>query len=100
MQVSSEMFSRTFNTRSSPTLSSSYIKQLLHEVFVISGIIKVEVLSAEPKAEADNTYGDLDYLGYLIIVLFYIVLKKITTNTPSQGTLIDTIVIGNHTLRA
>ena len=36
--------------------------------FVISGIIKVEVslvlLSAEPKAEADNTYWDLDYLGY------------------------------------
>ena len=22
------------------------------------------MLSAEPKAEADNTYGDLDYLGY------------------------------------
>ena len=43
MQVSSEMFSRTFSTRSSPTLSSSYIKQLLHEVFVISAIIKVEV---------------------------------------------------------
>ena len=43
-------------------------KQLLDEVFVISGIIKVEVslvlLSAEPKAEADNTYRDLDYLGY------------------------------------
>ena len=43
-------------------------KQLLDEVLVISGIIKVEVslvlLSAEPKAEADNTYRDLDYLGY------------------------------------
>ena len=43
-------------------------KQLLDEVFVISGIIKVEVglviLSAEPKAEANNTYRDLDYLGY------------------------------------
>ena len=35
MQVSSEMFSRTFSTRSSPTLSSSYIRQLLDEVFVI-----------------------------------------------------------------
>ena len=43
MQVSCEMFSRTFSTRSSPTLSLSYIKQLLDEVFVISGIIKVEV---------------------------------------------------------
>ena len=36
---------------------------------MISGIIKVEVQvsvqSTEPKkAEADNTYGDLDYLGY------------------------------------
>ena len=30
-------------------------KQLLHEVFVISGIIKVE---------ADNTNRDLDYPGY------------------------------------
>ena len=35
-------------------------KQLLEEVFAISGIIKVEVLSAEP----DNTYQDLDYFGY------------------------------------
>ena len=35
VQVSSEMFSRTFSTRSSPTLSSSYIRQLLDEVFVI-----------------------------------------------------------------
>ena len=35
----------------------------------------------------------------LIIVLLYIVLKKITTNTPSQRTWID-IVIGNHALRA
>ena len=32
------------------------------------------------KAEADNTNRDLDYSGYLIIVLLYIVLKKITTN--------------------
>ena len=43
MQVSSEMFSRTFSTRSSPTLSLSCINQLLDEVFVISGIIEVEV---------------------------------------------------------
>ena len=43
------------------------------------------MLSAEPKAEADNTYRDLGYLGYHkktnpIIVLLYIVVKKITTN--------------------
>lgn len=43
MQVSSEMFSRTFSTRSSPPLSSSYIRQLLDQVFVIPGINKVEV---------------------------------------------------------
>ena len=35
-------------------------KQLLDEVFVISGIIKVEV----SVAEADNTNRDLDYSGY------------------------------------
>jgi hypothetical protein len=39
------------------------IKQLLDEVFVISEIIKVEV-SVKPKAEADNTYRDLDNFGY------------------------------------
>ena len=49
------------------------------------------MLSAELKAKADNIYRDLDYLGYhknlsLIIVLLYIVLKKIMTNTLSQGT--------------
>ena len=50
------------------------------------------MLSAEPKAEADNTYRDLDYLRYQktesnnIIVLLYIDLKKTTTNTQSQGT--------------
>ena len=60
-----------------------------------SGIIKVEeVLLAEPKAEADNTNQDLDYSGYhkktnLIIVLLYIVLKKIRTNTASRGTQFD-----------
>ena len=42
-------------------------KQLLDNVFVISGIIKVVVvLSTETKAEADNTNRDLDYLGYHI----------------------------------
>ena len=49
------------------------------------------MLSAESKAEADNTCRNLDYLGYhkktnLIIVLLFIVLKKITTNTPLHGT--------------
>ena len=49
------------------------------------------MLLAEPKAEADNTYRDPDYLGYhknriLQIVLLYIDLKKITTNTPLQET--------------
>ena len=42
-------------------------KQLLDEVFVISGIIKVEVsvnYQLKPKAEADNTNRDLDYSGY------------------------------------
>ena len=32
------------------------------------------------------------------IVILCIVLKKIMTNTPSQGTRIDIIVIGNHAL--
>ena len=50
------------------------------------------MLSAElKKAEADNTYGDLDYLAgmsqmesskYFIIHCF----DKNKTNTPSQGT--------------
>ena len=37
-------------------MSCVNIKQLLDEVFVISGLIKVRL--------ADNTYRDLDYLGY------------------------------------
>ena len=47
-------------------LPVSNIKQLLDEVFVISGIIKVEVkcYQPKPKAEADNTNRDLDYSGY------------------------------------
>ena len=63
---------------------------------MVSGIIKVEeVLSAKSKAEADNTNQDLDYSGVsqkktnLIIVLLYIVLKKIRTNTASHGTQFD-----------
>ena len=34
-----------------------------------------------------------------MIVLLYIVLKKTTTNTPSQGTWFD-VVIESHALRA
>ena len=46
---------------------SAFFKQLLHEIFVISRIIKVERGSGyqpKPKAEADNPYRDLDYSGY------------------------------------
>ena len=49
-----------------------------------------------PKAEADNTNQDLDYSGIspkkktnLMIVLLYIVLKKIRTNRASHGTQFD-----------
>lgn len=37
-----------------------HIEQLLDKVFVIFGIIKVEV----SVGEADSTYGDLDYSGF------------------------------------
>ena len=53
------------------------MKQLLDEVFVIFGVIKLEVSvisRAEPKAEADDTYQDLGYSRYhknLILELFY-----------------------------
>ena len=61
------------------------------------------MLSAEPNTGDDNTYRDLDYLGYhknqILIVLLYIVLKKIITNTLLQGTWID-VVFGNHVLHA
>ena len=49
------------------------------------------MLPAKPKAKADNTYPDLQLIQFwtsqkpnLIFVLLYIVLKKITTNTPSH----------------
>ena len=49
------------------------------------------MLSAEPKAGTDNTHLDLNYLGYtklnFIIVLLYIVLKRITTITPDSRNL-------------
>ena len=58
------------------------------------------MLSAEPKAEAVNAYRDLDYSGIsekpnLIIVLLYIGLKKITTNTALHATQFD-IALENH----
>ena len=41
---------------------SKYNKQLLDEVFVIPGIIKVEVIViSRAEGEAGNTYRDLDY---------------------------------------
>ena len=40
-------------------------KTLFYEVFVISGIIKVEVsVISLGLGSADNTYLDLDYFGY------------------------------------
>ena len=62
---------------------------------MISRIIKIEeVLSAEPRAKADNTNQNLDYSVYhkktnLIIVILYIVFKNIRTNTASHGTQFD-----------
>ena len=55
-------------------------KQLLDEVFVISGKVEESVISREPKAEADNTKQQPN----LIIFLLYIVLKKMTTNALSR----------------
>ena len=57
-----------------------------------SGIIKVEVtvIGRLHYGLTDKTYQDLEYFRsqklILITVLLYIVLKKITTNTLSQGT--------------
>ena len=55
-------------------------KQLLDEVFVISGIIKVEV----SVISRSRRLRLITQKPNLIIVLFYIVLKKITTNALSQ----------------
>ena len=44
-------------------MESNNDKQLLDEVFVISGIIKVEV-SVITQGRTENTYLDLDYSGY------------------------------------
>ena len=59
------------------------------------------MLSAELKAEADNTYRDLDNFRLLqkpnlIIVLLYIVLKKKRQTHCTQFN----IALGNHALRA
>ena len=79
-------FSHTYSVK---TYGNEYNKQLLDEVIVISGKIKVEV-TVISWAQDRYTYRDLDYSGYhptnLIIILLYIVLKQRTTNTPSHGT--------------
>ena len=43
------------------------------------------MLSVKPKAEADNSFR-ISQKPHPIIVLLYIVLKKIMTNTLLQGT--------------
>ena len=48
-------------------MQMSNYKQLLDEVCVTSGIIKVDrgnCYQLKPKAEADNANQDLDYFGY------------------------------------
>ena len=52
--------SRLISKRTLTSSMHSYL--LLDEVLVMPEIIKDE--PAEPKAEADNTYRDLDYLAY------------------------------------
>ena len=94
-------------------------KQLLDEVFVISGIIKLEVsvISRRRRLRLITLTETLIISDItkpnLIIVLLYIVLKKITTNTLSHRTqlIFDKpcsyfavreldIALGNHALRA
>ena len=77
----------------------------MDEVFVIPGInkVKVSVISQAKGQEwwylpRPRLFG-ISLKPNLIIVLLYIVFKKIMTNTPSQGTWID-IVIGNHALNS
>ena len=50
------------------------------------------MLSAEPKAEADNTYRDFDYLGYHK--------GKENNDKHTVARNLNWIVIGNHALRA
>ena len=52
------------------------------------------MLSAEQKAEADNTHRDLDYLGYYKTqfhncFIIYVVLKRMTTITPDLILLVE-----------
>ena len=67
-------------------------KQILDEVFVISGIIKIEISVISRFKGRVWYYLPRAWLfrisekPNLTIVLLYIVLKKITTNIPSQGT--------------
>ena len=52
------------------------------------------------KVEASDDHQDLGYYGCHknLIVLLDLVLKKITTNTPSHGTQFDT-ALGNRSFR-
>ena len=63
-------------------------KQLLDEVFVISGIIKAEAGNPRPLLFRISQKPNVILM---IVSILYIVLKKITTNTPSQGTPARTI---------
>ena len=70
----------------------NYSKQLLDEVFVISAIIKIEVsvISRSRRLRLITLTEtlitkDVSETEPNIIVVLYIVLKEITTNTPSQG---------------
>ena len=72
-----------------PGHTLSNIKQLLDGVFVISGIIKVEVsvISLSLRLRLITlTEISVSQKPNLIIVLLYTVLKKITTNALSQRT--------------
>ena len=99
--------------------STHDFKQLLDEVFVISGIIKVEVnvISRSQRLRLITLTETLIISDItkpnLIIVLLYIVLKQITPNALSHRIqfIFDTpcsyfalreldIALGNHTLRA
>ena len=74
------------------TFRDLYYKQLLDEVFVICGIIKIEltvIRQAEDRGWQHLQRPRLFRISQkpnLIIVLLYIVFQKITRNTPSQGT--------------
>ena len=58
-------------------------KQLLDEVFVISGITKAEAGNPRPLLFRISQKPNVILM---IVSILYIVLRKITTNTPSQGT--------------